>query len=276
MAEPVDLGPLTLTFSGGHSAQGLWLAPHHTSQQALDRLALERPRPTLVIVGGAGLMAEDSQQRLQVVFQEVIAPLAQERQITVMDGGTDAGVMRLMGQARHRLGGTFPLVGVLPQGQVKPPDASVLDWTEPSSLGSSSAMADSPCQGRPCHDLEPHHSHFLFIPGQTWGSESAWIADLATTLATPQPALTLLINGGTIAAVDLHINLATGRPLLVLAGSGRLADQVAAALAGAEADIPPDLREVIQRYHPSGALLSLDIALPAADLRRQLTAYFAH
>jgi len=272
MAEPVDLGPLlTLSFPGGHNAQGLWLAPHHTSQQALDNLALDRPRPTLVIVGGAGLMAEDSQQQLQGVFQEVIAPLAQEHHLTVIDGGTDTGVMRLMGQARHRMGGCFPLVGVLPQGQVKALGTRVLDRTEPSRPGLFSAVVDSLGQG-----LEPHHSHFLFTPGWEWGSESAWIADLATTLSTPKPALTLLINGGTIAAVDLHLNLATGRPLLVLAGSGRLADQVATALAGAEDDIPPDLREVIQRYHPSGALLSLDIALPAADLRRQLAAYFTH
>lgn len=261
MADPISPHPISLAFPGGHCAQALWLMPHHTSQQILDRLSLQRPRPTLVLVGGAGLMAEDSQQRLQRFFQEVLAPLAEDLGLTVIDGGTDAGVMRLMGQARHRLGGTFPLVGVLPQGQVKRSDVPVPSPPDPQTEG-------------PEDDLEPHHTHFLFVPGQDWGCESAWIADLATALAPPQPALTLLINGGKIAATDFHLNLAAGRPMLVLAGSGRLADEVAAALAGDEKDIPPALREVIQHYQASGALLSLDLGLPVADLRRQLGAYF--
>lgn len=266
MADPFVPGSFTLPFPSGHCAQGLWLAPHHTILQALDLAALEHPRPTLVIIGGAGLMTDTSLRRLQALFDEVLAPLAQSLQLSVIDGGTDAGVMRLMGQARHRLGGTFPLVGVLPQGRVKWPKSSNALLYEPTL---PMAAAD-----HLCHDLEPHHSHFLFVPGQEWGSESAWIADVATMMSGPKPALTLLINGGKIAALDLHLNLAAGRPLLALAGSGRLADDVAAALAGAEVDIPPSLWEVIRRYHPSGALLSLDIARPIAELRHGLQAYF--
>jgi hypothetical protein len=222
----------------------------------------------LVIIGGAGFMADDSLQRLQVLFDQVLAPLAQELHLTVIDGGTDAGVMRLMGQARHRLGGTFPLVGVLPQGQAKLPPSVV------ASYPMSTDFLSSP-EENPCHDLEPNHTHFLLIPGQDWGSESAWISELATTVATPKPALTLLINGGQIAALDLHINLAAGRPMLVVAGSGRLADAVADALAGLDTDIPHALQAVIQHYHPSGAILSLDLSRPTADLYHQLQAYFA-
>lgn len=268
MADPVVSGPFTLSFPSGHCAKGLWLAPHHTSLQALDLATLEHPRPTLVIIGGAGFMADDCLQRLQVLFDQVLAPLAQAYNLTVIDGGTDAGVMRLMGRARQRLGGTFPLVGVLPQGQAKLPPSVT------NAYPMSTEFSPSPTDNS-CHDLEPHHTHFLLIPGQDWGSESAWISDLATAVATPKPALTLLINGGQIAALDLHINLEAGRPLLVVAGSGRLADEVAAALSGLDTDIPHALQAVIQRYHPSGALLSLDLSRSTADLYRQLQAYFA-
>ncbi len=267
MADPVIPGPFMLSFPSGHCAQGLWLAPHHTSRQALDLAALDHPRPTLVVIGGAGFMADDSLQRLRVLFDDVLAPLAQEYHLTVIDGGTDAGVMRLMGQARHRLGGTFPLLGVLPQGRVTWPKADAASTNDDPNPPPGTA-------DNLCYALEPHHSHFLFIPGQDWGSESTWIADVATAISSPSPALTLLINGGQIAALDLHLNLAAGRPLLALAGSGRLADTVATALAGSDADIPPFLREVIQRYHPSGALLSLDIAQPTDELRHCLRAYF--
>lgn len=267
MVDPVVSGPFTLAFSNGHCAQALWLEPQHTALQALDILAFHYPQPTLVLIGGAGLMTEASLQRLKVLFDEVLAPLAQELQLVVIDGGTNAGVMRLMGQARHRLGGTFPLVGVLPQGQTH--------LSKPA-LASASALDPLPIEpaANLSNDLEPHHSAFIFIPGKDWGSESSWISDLATAMSGPKPALTLLINGGQIAALDLHINLAAGRPVLALAGSGRLADDVALALGQTEAAISPDLREIIQRYHPSGALLSLDIALPAPELRHCLRAYF--
>ncbi|UXE59643.1 MAG: hypothetical protein KA717_28380 [Woronichinia naegeliana WA131] len=45
------------------------------------------------------------------MFSKVLAPLAQELGVIVADGGTDAGVMRLMGQRRgsrqFSIGGGF-------------------------------------------------------------------------------------------------------------------------------------------------------------------------
>lgn len=275
MTAPALPGLLTLSFPGGHRAQALWLASQHTSSDVVVLLGLERARPTLVIVGGAGLMEAVSMQRLQVLFNAVIAPLAQERGLTVIDGGTDVGVMQLMGQARHRLGGTFPLVGVLPQGQANMPAAAAMAEALPSS-GDRGSNHPPPAleSGVPEYSLEPHHSHFALTPGEEWGSESVWISDLATAVSAPQPSLTLLINGGKIAAADFHLHLAAGRPMLVLAGSGRFADDVAAALVADPQDVDPPLREAIQRYHPIGALRSLDIGLSPEHLRQQLAAYF--
>lgn len=84
------------------------------------------------------------------------------------------------------------------------------------------------------------------------------------------------VNGGYeyATASDFHLHLAAGRPMLVLAGSGRFADDVAAALVADPQDIDPPLREAIQRYHLIGALRSLDIGLFPDHLRQQLTAYF--
>ena len=46
----------------------------------------------------------------------------------------------------------------------------------------------------------------------------------------------MLVNGGEIAWKDVSENLKANRPLLVIAGSGRLADTLAAALRGEATD----------------------------------------
>jgi hypothetical protein len=257
MIDTFATGLIHLEFLNGHRAQALSLSDRQTVAQALEKMGMTSPQPTLVIIGGASLMSAESLNRLQRVFNQVLAPLAQELNLTVLDGGTDAGVIHLMGQARHQVGGNFPLIGVVPQGKAKLPN------------GAGPPVAD---EGR--YDLEPHHTQFFLIPGQEWGSESPWLAELATQIASHQPALTILINGGKISFTDLQVNLAEGRPMLVLAGSGRLADEVTAALSDSGAEVNPQLMELIQHYQPSGRLAMLDFAMPMEAMRDRIRQYY--
>ena len=174
--------------------------------QALEILHLNHLRPTLVVIGGAGLMTEESLQRLQTIFNDVLAPLAIDMNLTVLDGGTDSGVIQMMGRARHASGGQFPLIGVVPQGKAQLPNFQEVRDDESR------------------HALEPHHTSFFLIPGDEWGCESRWLADFASLISSGQKSLTVLINGGKIALTDLQANLAEGRPAIVMSGSGRLAD----------------------------------------------------
>lgn len=169
------------------------------------------PRPVLVVVGGAGGLSPADSQQLAHLFDAVIAPYAQHHGLVVVDGGTDYGVMQLMGRSRARHGGTFPLVGVVVHSKVR--------WPQQTAADDSAT-------------LEGNHSHFVLVPGDRWGDESLWLAQVATQAAGSEPSLTLLINGGLIALQeDVPHSLAHQRPVVVLAGSGRAADQVAAALA---------------------------------------------
>lgn len=77
------------------------------------------------------------------------------------------------------------------------------------------------------------------VPGTDWGSESPWLSDLATQMALNAPALTLLINGGNVTLTDFQISLAAGRPVVVVVGSGRLADDIATAMEGQNDSPPP-------------------------------------
>src|SRR5215208_6911025 len=84
--------------------------------------------------------------------------------------------------------------------------------------------------------LEPNHSHFVLVPGTVWGDETPWLAAVATTLAGTQESATLLLNGGEISWADVEASVAAGRPVVAVAGSGRTADALAAAVRGMPGD----------------------------------------
>ena len=58
------------------------------------------------------------------------------------------------------------------------------------------------------------------------------MAMLAGVVVEPTSTVTLLVNGGQIAYTDVAESLGSGRPVVVLAGSGRTADAIAEARAG--------------------------------------------
>jgi len=181
----------------------------------MDELEIYSPCPVLVILGGAGKMSEADLNRLRSLFVEVLAPVAEEVGASVVDGGTDFGVMQMMGQARVQTGATFPLIGVTPVGKV----------ALPNQIPPKEVTA-----------LEPNHSHFVLIPGCDWGDESPWLAGVATVLSKGAPSVAVLVNGGEISRKDVSESLKANRPVLAVAGSGRLADALTAALGGEGSD----------------------------------------
>lgn len=178
-----------------------------------DQLTLRRGRPVLVLVGGAGGMSEEHLQLLSALLRDSVLPLLDMLNAAVVDGGTDSGVMKVMGQQRDAVGGRFPLIGVAAEGTIVVP-------------GRAAPVTGDAVQ------LEPHHTHIILVPGDSWGDESPWLAQVADTIAGDHPSVTLVVNGGEITYGDVSRSLARGRPVLVLAGTGRTADAIAAAAAG--------------------------------------------
>jgi hypothetical protein len=188
-------------------------------QKALSASAIKSSHPVLVCVGGAAGVAEDEMAELADLLTAHVIPLVDEMSVTIVDGGTDAGVMRLIGQARAAINGSFQLVGVAAAGTVRVPDAP-----EPPSNDAA--------------DLEPNHTHIVLVPGDSWGDETPWLSAVAATIAADMPSATLVINGGAITLDDALASLRARRPVIVLAGSGRAADEIAGATTGQPADDP--------------------------------------
>ncbi len=211
MSSPVQTYQLQAADNTNHQGVQVGLVEHLDDVASfLDMTGLEVPRMTLVIVGGASGLDDDQQTQLDGLFYRVLAPLAQEMQLYVVDGGTDAGVMRLMGQARAAIKGDFPLIGVAPQALVNLPD-------QPVSHPDSST-------------LEPHHTHCILVPGEQWGDESRWISEIATYLSGKNESMTILINGGSVTVRDAYASVAAGREIVIIAGTGRIADDIVNAL----------------------------------------------
>lgn len=183
---------------------------------ALGALGLHPPRPTVVVVGGAAGLREARMEGLRPLFADAIVPVIEGCGGIGVDGGTRFGVMRLFGEARAGREAIFPLVGVVAAGPVQ------LPARQPSAHAAAV--------------LEPHHTHFVVVPGDRWGAEAPWLARTATALAAGAPSVTVLINGGRIAYTDVAQSVQANRPVVTVSGSGGTADAFAGVLAGDKGD----------------------------------------
>lgn len=188
-----------ISLKGGVTVSAANVASEGEIQAALDELGIPRPRPAIVLVGGAGGVGFLEKFPMQKAVG-IVAQLAEESGAVVVDGGTQAGVMSEMGIQRKKNGYTFPLVGVVFD--------ALLMRKKPASV------------------LDPGHTHFLVIPGNSWGDESAWISKIATVVAGDRKSITVLVNGGKISRADVEYSLLADRPTAVIRGTGRLADEI--------------------------------------------------
>ena len=179
-------------------------------EQAVTQMGLV-DRPVIVLIGGH---INPEHANITYLAIEVIAKTAEFVDAALICGGTDIGVMAAIGKARGRNGYKFPLIGIAPEGSVT--------WPE----GPRNSSVLPPANER--EQLESHHSHFILVPGNQFGDETKWIVRAASMIATGRhKAVTILASGGKVSQLDVEEALQADRPLIVLSGTGRLADEIA-------------------------------------------------
>jgi hypothetical protein len=222
------LKEFSITFETGTQARAIKVSQDTTAQEIVSSLALDEIRGLMIIAGGASGMTPEEQVLSSPLFVDGLAPFASKEHVAVFDGGSDTGVMKLTGYGRAQVLAykmqDFPLIGVDP--------AALVRWPGHRPVG---ALVD----------LEPNHSHFVLIPGDRFGPEDEIILDLAAYLDRRVPSLTVIVNGGSITLDDALLNALVGRPMIVIKGSGRAADQIANAMNGSRAD--SRITEIVQR-----------------------------
>lgn len=216
-------------FPHGHHAR-LVAPPRDSSvSDVVKALNLTPPAALLLILGGASGLDDALKPRLLQFFSRGLACAAADTGATIMDGGTASGIMAIMGQGVSEQGHKSPLLGVAPVGKVTYPDGP-----EPSG-GSDTAP------------LEPNHTHFVLVDSDQWGGETETFFEIADALAGPQTLVTaILVNGGPVAHDEVLRTVRRGWPLVVLSGTGRLADEIASHTAkDPDAINDPVLAEII-------------------------------
>jgi|GEM_PF-390479 len=225
---------MTIVFPDGNRARTVYTPIGVTGATIVEALELPRPEAVLLLNGGASEMSSAEMDQLHDLLWAIARLIARES-ITVIDGGTRTGVMQMIGEGYAAAGGKSPLIGVCPAALVSWPGGPTDDHLTP---------------------LEPHHTHFVLTPGHHWGAETETMFALAATLSANAPSLAILVNGGSIALQEILSNVRQKRETIVLRGSGRLADIIAATVRG-DIDPPDDEIATIVR---DGHITVFDIA----------------
>lgn len=207
-------------------------------------LGLPRGRPVLAVFGSADALATDLAAAVLPVLRAVLAAAASADAV-VITAGADVGVTHLLGLAAESLDGRWPrMVGVAPSGRVAAEDA------EP---------ADGEVR------LNVNHDTAVLVPGSKWGEElPALFRAVDAVAGSKRPALAVLIGGGDLARTALVDHLGRDRPLLVIAGTGGLADEIARGAASRTADPAPTAAGVAPAVPTATAGATAASTAPAA------------
>ena len=162
------------------------------------------------LCGGAGQMSPADAAAVRLALDALGAVEQRGIRLAVADGGTEAGIMAAAGLARAASRCDFPLIGVVPSREVPP-------------IGTT--------------PLDPHHSHIVKVDNPTWpidtgfwGSETEAMFALFDALAEGRPAVAVVANGGNLALREVDASIRAGRRIVLLDGTGRATDILAAAL----------------------------------------------
>ena len=219
----------SIVFPNGNQAHAIFASSTIEAQHVSSLLNLPPFSSVIMLMGGAGSMGKTDASRLTELFTHGIARFAATQNTLVIDGGTQSGVMELIGIALAEQAHKFSLLGVAPASLVSYPGQS-------SNMGQGEYVP-----------LDPNHSHFVLVETDTWGGETATMYELAQLFSRNRPSVAILINGGTIALQETLYNVRQQRPIIVFQGSGRAAGDVARLWQEKPAIITdPNLAEIIR------------------------------
>ena len=241
--------PAMLSFPNGHQAQVIYAPQGTPIQSIIATLDAAPPRGVLAFTGGTAQLSNDLQARLGQAIQDGVARVAAQAQLTVVTGGTDAGVFTLLGQGLERWGHNAPCIGVAVASLVQHPEPTPT-WVDPS-----------PTEGN-FIPLEPNHSHFVLVEGEQWGDETVTLFDIVGALSEHAPSVQVFASGGAILRREVVTNVRQRRPVICIAGSGRFADELAAVVRGERAAEAADVEEIVR----DGQITLFDLRQPPEEL----------
>lgn len=203
----VGIKKAAVLFENDNEAVAVFPRAKAKAEEVVTALGLKPHKAVIMILGGAAGIDEGVAQRLSQLFGRGVARAAADADAVIIDGGTQSGVMAMIGEGVAGRGYKSQLIGVAPAGMVTYPGGP--------------AAAGTP--------LEPNHSHFVLVDGNTWGSETSTMFNLAKALIGNAPGVAVLAGGGPVSKDEVLRAVRQELPLIVVDGSGGLASDVAKA-----------------------------------------------
>lgn len=172
------------------------------------------PKAMVCVFGGAAqLHAALLVPALKSVIHKGVVWAAAAEGAMIIDGGTDSGVMRIVADAVAAAPKkAVRIVGVAPGGLIQRPG-------EPPSADPNVAP------------LQKEASGYVLVPSKEWGGETDTMWALISQLQKTLPAVCVLANGGIISKKEVVSAVRYKVPIVVMEGSGRLADTIVRSLA---------------------------------------------
>jgi len=235
-----------ITFENGKRAVVITASRDTSAKAILDALEIASPHAVILLFGGAAGLDNSRKAHLATLFADGVTPVAAQLGALIIDGGTQSGVMAMMGEAVAARPGTCQLLGVAPKGKITNPE-----------IAGASKISDGA-------SLEPNHSHFVLVESNRWGGETAMMLELARAFNAPTVAI--LVNGGEIARKEALQSVRNGWRLLVIEGSGRLGDELSAVVRDGQSAKSSELREIAH----SGRVALFHVQDAAEKLRDEL------
>jgi hypothetical protein len=200
-----------ITFPNHKTARVVEASANVAARDIINALNIKPPNAMILIFGGAANNLEPSSNSYLEQIFAYIAQLAADIDGLIIDGGTESGVMKLMGQKVAQIQSNPPqILGIAPMGKVTSPEGEVKEIADDTA------------------SLEPNHSHFVLIQGNRWGDETDKMFEIIGALPDePIQTVVILAGGGEISKKEILHSVRHGLPIIVIENTGKLADEIA-------------------------------------------------
>jgi TRPM family ion channel len=167
-------------------------------------LGVPRGRPVIALFSSGEPVETELGAKVLPLLRQVVAG----RDAVFITAGADVGVVHLLGVALEAVDGKLPpFVAVAPSGKVVTGE-------------------ETPTAGE--LPLNPNHDVAVLVPGKNWGEETPALFRTVDAITGKRGRVTaLLIGGDNVARAQVTTHLSGDRPLVVVAGTGGLADEIA-------------------------------------------------
>jgi hypothetical protein len=200
-----------ITFSNHKTARMVEASANIAARDIINALNLKPPRAMILIFGGAANNLEPSSNSYLEQIFAYIAQLAADIDGLIVDGGTETGVMKLIGQKAAEVQSNPPqILGIAPMERVTYPGGQAIQIAEDRA------------------SLEPNHSHFVLVQGSRWGDETDKMFEIIGALGDELiPTVVILAGGGEISKREILHSVRHGLPIIVIENTGQLSDEIA-------------------------------------------------